>query len=686
MARLCYFLNGLGMGRGRGTPQSDRIDRNRTLTRMISSSRTIRGKSIALLVLVAPVSFLAISPAQAFDLFGIHLWGKKKTSDAGISDPKHYSVEVDMVGDRRNADGSKADLKSVIEGASSLVADKDKPASGSAGLLAKARGDYHRILSALYGEARYGGTISIKVDGREANDIPPDAEIPDNAKIAITVDPGPQFLFSRTAIANMAPPSTDRRDKVQTPEDAGFAPGQVARSGTILKAERLAVEEWREQGHPKARVANEDVVANHDGDKVAADITLDPGRRATYGPVKVVGTARMDPQFVAWMTGLKPGQQYNPRDIEKAKKRLGRMEVFRATTFEEAKEIEPDGTLPMTLTVQERKPRSFGVGAEYSTIDGFGFTGYWMHRNLFGRGERLRFDAKVAGIGSTQENSFDPKNYTYEIGPTFTKPGVYTPDTDFVAALGARREVLDAYTETSVNAKAGFTQVFSDELSGSIYAKASQGHFVDDYFGTRDFTTTGLAGNLIYDSRDNKPNPTTGVYLEGNLEPFYEFHYGNFATRMTAEARAYHGFGKTDRVILAGRIKVGSVVGASIADLPPNQLFLAGGGGSVRGYAYRNIGVRTDTGDVIGGRSLVEASGEVRTRITDSIGAVAFVDAGYVGAKSFPDFSEQMEVGVGGGLRYFTGLGPIRLDVAVPLNRRSGDPSYAFYVGIGQAF
>ncbi len=142
------------------------------------------------------------------------------------------------------------------------------------------------------------------------------------------------------------------------------------------------------------------------------------------------------------------------------------MEVFRAMNFEEAEKIEADGSLPMTLNVQERKPRRFGFGAEYSTLDGFGVTGYWMHRNLFGRGERLRFDAKVSGVGGSQDNSFDPANFTYTLGTSFTKPGVYTPDTDFVAALDAKREVLDAYTETSINAKTGFTQIFSDELSG----------------------------------------------------------------------------------------------------------------------------------------------------------------------------------------------------------------------------
>lgn len=655
---------------------------------MTWSSRTIQGRSIATLLLAAHFASLSVSPALAFEIFGIHLWGEKKNDDADavIADPKHYSVEVVTSGDRRNADGSEADVKSVVEGASGLMSDADKPASGSAGLLAKARGDYRRVLAALYGDGRYGGTISILVDGREANDIPPDADIPDNAKVQISVDPGPQFLFSRTAISNMAPPPLDKRDKVQLPEEAGFAPGQVARSGTVLKAERLAVEAWRQQGYAKARVTGEDVVADHADNRVAADISVDPGRKAHYGPVSVVGTARMNPQFIAWMTGLTPDREYDPDDIEKAKKRLARMEVFRAMSFEEAEKIEPDGSLPMTLNVQERKPRRFGFGAEYSTIDGFGLTGYWMHRNLFGKGERLRFDAKVSGVGGSQDNSFDPANYTYLLGTTFTKPGVYTPDTDFIAALDAKREVLDAYTETSVNAKVGFTQIFSDELSASIYAKASQAQFEDDYFGKRDFTTAGLEGGVVYDTRNNKPDPSSGVYLEGNIQPFYEFHYGNFATRFTAEGRTYYGLGKDDRVVLAGRLKLGSIVGASIADLPPNQLFLAGGGGSVRGYAYRNIGVVTDTGDTIGGRSLVEASGEVRARVTDSIGAVAFVDAGYVGEQSFPDFSEEMRVGVGGGLRYLTGLGPIRLDVAVPLNRRSGDPNLGFYVGIGQAF
>src|SRR5690606_14099365 len=228
--------------------------------------------SIAMLLLAAHFSSLTVSPALAFELFGIRLWGEDKKTDPDIIDPKTYEVEVTTTGDRKNADGTEADLKSVVEGASGLVTDADKPASGSAGLLAKARGDYRRILAALYGEGRYGGTISILVDGREANDIPPDADIPNNAKVAISVDPGPQFLFSRTAISNIAPPPTDKKDHVESPESIGFAPGQVARSGTILRAERLAVEAWRQQGYAKARVTGENVVADHADDRLSADI------------------------------------------------------------------------------------------------------------------------------------------------------------------------------------------------------------------------------------------------------------------------------------------------------------------------------------------------------------------------------------------------------------------------------
>ena len=618
-----------------------------------------------------------VAPAAAFELFGIHLFGKKKDDSAEdvIGEPQRYTVDFSVSGDND-------DVESRLKGASTLWADREKAASGAAGLLAKARGDYRRLLGALYTEGRYGGSISILVGGREAADLPPDTELADPVAVQVVVNPGPIFLFGETSIVHRAPPPTDKTDKVRLPEDEGFLPGEVARSGVVLAAERLSVEAWRQQGYAKAQVASRDVVAEHDTNRLNATLTMDPGRKAYFAPVDVQGTERIDPKFLAWMTGIQPGQEYDPDDLARASKRLARLDVFRAMRFQEGDEIGQDGSLPISLIVQERLPRRFGIGGSYSTIDGAGLEAYWMHRNLFGRAERLRLEAKVSGL----VNSFKPDELTYRLGATFIKPGVYTPDTNFVSSVIGEREVLDAYTRTGVIADAGFTHIFSDELSGRVSLTGGAARFDDDVFGKRNFVNVGLLGGIIYDSRDNKTDATEGYYAEATLEPFYEFNYGNAAGRATVEGRAYYGFGEEKRVVAAGRLKVGTLVGPSIAEIAPDKLFFAGGGGSVRGYGYRNIGVPVGDGRIVGGRSLIEGSAELRTRVTDSIGLVGFVDAGYVGIDSVPKFREDLRVGVGGGLRYITGLGPIRLDAAVPLNRHSGDPSIGFYVGIGQAF
>jgi len=414
---------------------------------------------------------------------------------------------------------------------------------------------------------------------------------------------------------------------------------------------------------------------------VDVSITVDPGRRAAYGQTRVEGAQRMDPGFIRYMTDLPVGQEYDPDDLERARNRLARLDVFQALTVREADEIAANGLLPMTVTVQERPLRRIGVGGTYSTVDGLGLEGFWLHRNLFGRAERLRFDARVGGIGDT----IDYEEFDYSLGATFTRPGVFTPDTDLVASLIGKREVLDVYTETSVTARLGFTHIFNDYLSGEIFGEAKYAEFEDD-LGERSFTTFGVPAKLTFDTRDNASDATEGYFLEVTAEPFYEFEFGNFAARTTGEARAYYGLDAEDRFVLAGKIKIGSIVGPDIPEIPPDKLFLAGGGGSTRGYAYRGIGVE-GPGDVLtGGRSLLEASAEIRARVTDTIGLVGFADVGYVGADSFPSFSEDLKIGVGAGLRYQTGLGPIRLDAAFPLDPGPDDPDFALYVGIGQAF
>lgn len=615
---------------------------------------------------------LASAPVAAFEIFGFKFFEDDVDADAVIADPQPYSVTVVV-----NTTGS---LESVVRSASALVADQAEPASGAAGLLAKARGDYRRIVAALYNEGHYGGTASIRVGGVEAANLAPDVNLPDPVDVAIVVDPGPEFRFNRIGIDNQAPLTSDPYDYVEPPTNAGFGPGLVAKSSVILRAEQLALEAWRQQGYAKAVIASRAVIADHATNLVDVTITVNPGAKAAFGAVTVTGTERMDPDFVRRQTGLTPGEEYDPDELALAQKRLDRLEVFRAARLEAAEAIGADGLLPFDLIVQELPGRRFGAGATYSTIDGLGLEGFHLWRNLFGQAERLRLDARVASIAWP----INTAQFDYMFGGTFTKPGVFTPDTDLIAAIAAERTIYPTYSETSASGRLGLTHILSDQITLEGGAQFEINRF-NDVFGTRDFQTVGLYAGAVLDFRDDSVDATEGWYGAVNLEPFYELNYGNAAARLTVEGRTYFGFGEDDPFVLAGRIKAGALIGPGLSEIPPDKLFFAGGGGSVRGYGFKSIGVDNGAGVVTGGRYLVEASIEARAKVTEDIGVVGFLDGGYVAADRFPAL-EDLRLGAGVGVRYYTGLGPLRLDVALPLNKRPGDPDYALYVGIGQAF
>ena len=401
--------------------------------------------------------------------------------------------------------------------------------------------------------------------------------------------------------------------------------------------------------------------------------------------MSVVGRTRVDPGFIRYMADLEEGDNFDPDEIQAAQDRLGRLGVFRSLRFVEAEEIEPDGSLPITIAVEDRRRRTIGFGGTLSTIDGVGVTAFWQHRNLFGRAEQLRFDAGIDGLGG----SLDPEDYDYNLGVTFTKPGAFNPDTSFITSLIGQRVNYDTYRERSVTASAGFSRQFGARLTGSAFVEASRARYDDD-FGIRHFTTLGVVGNAAYDARDDPFDAHRGYYLALTAQPFYEFEYGNPAAQGTLEGRLYKALGQEDHLVLAARAKVGSFVGPDIAESPPDMLFFAGGGGSVRGYAYQSIGIETIDADgeeqVSGGKGLFEVSGEVRYRINDSFGAVGFVDSGFVAENSSLSGESDLRTGVGLGVRYYTGIGILRADLATPVDPRDDNSLVALYIGIGQAF
>jgi translocation and assembly module TamA len=617
---------------------------------------------------------LAAQPVAALEIFGIRIFGNDG-NDAVIDviDPQPYRLEID----RSRTDGDQRD---VIRAASALVLDQGRPASGAAGLIAKARGDYSRLLAAFYDAGYYGAAISITIDGVEASEADIAGRLSNPAAVRIVVDPGPRFRFGQTGFVN-PPPVGGFRDR--TPDEARreFAGDGPARAGVIRAAAQEAIDAWREAGHPLAAVAGEDLVADHDTQQLDASVTLDPGPRAVMGSTTVIGATRVRRDFIAWMAEIPRGAEYDPSLIARAERRMARLGTFRSFRVNEADGLEADGSLPVSIEVEDRPLRRIGFGATLSSTEGLGLEGFWLHRNLFGRAESLRLDGSINDIGGSEGY----KRYDYRLGASFVRPGTFTQDADLTVGFELEQQVIDIYRERSITASIGLTRIVNELLKSSAGFEAQYSRFQLDGSVSFESTTYSLPLTAEYDRRDDPTDATEGYFLSGELRPFLVSQTGANGVYSLFEARAYRALDPDRRLVLAGRAKIGSIEGAAPAETPPDLLFLAGGGASVRGYEYRDIGVRI-AGAPVGGQSLLEASAEIRYRLTPSIGVVGFTDVAYVSRGGMPDSDGELAIGAGAGLRYQTGIGPIRLDVATPLRNTEGQSRFALYVGIGQAF
>ncbi|QRM56747.1 autotransporter assembly complex family protein [Sinorhizobium sp. BG8] len=584
-----------------------------------------------------------------------------------VIDPVTYKLTLEVGGDDE-------DLKKAIETASNLKQDETKPVSGGLGLVIKARDDRDRILAALYENARYGGVVDVSIKGGAIDSLPPDPDFGMKQDIPVTVrvTPGPVFTFDQVTLNGDA--------EGRTPADYGMVKGARADSTIILKAGERIVNDLKAQGRPLAKLTDRKATADHATNTVDVVISAEGGPVAPIGEVSVTGTKSVNPEFVKMYSRLIAGQPYSPEALTKASDRLRRLGVFSSITIRQADHLAPDGSLPMTIEVSEGKHRYFGAGAQFSTTDGFGVQGYWGHRNLFGEAESLRIEGSVNRLGEGSIGDLD-----YSTGILFAKPGAFGPASTFTASVKAAILDPDAYYAQTVTGAVGAVFELSDYDTLTFGGEISWAK-IDDAFGNNRYLTYSLPIEYVRDTRDDKLNPTKGYRAMINAKPSYEADRGTTFSSFETAFSTYQAVGESNRLVLAGEITAGTIVGASqLSDIPATRRFYLGGGGSVRGYGYQDISPRNRDGDLLGGRSYVQVSAEARFNVTDKIGIVPFLDAGTVSRDEVPDFDD-IRAGAGLGLRYATPFGPIRLDVAVPLNRYDGGESYGIYAGIGQSF
>jgi len=627
--------------------------------------------SIARLLLCGLMSSSALVAATyqagAFELFGFKFFEPKTDEDTDIVNPLRYTVTLSVT-------GGDADLTKALNQASDLVADAAHPVSGSLGLLTKARADRKLLVAALFGKARYDGLVRIAIAGRSIDTLPPDAEFGAGpVPVAISIDPGRKFVLGDVRLTGDA--------AGLSPAEFGLTPGGDAGADTILKAEANIVRRLRDQGRPLADVVARDVIADHNTGRLDVTLNLAAGPVADYGRTTVTGTEAMDPDFTAYMTGLPRGQKYLPKDVDDARDRLVNMGVFSSVAVSTPGKLDANGQIPVDVTVSERKRHYYGVGATLSNTEGLGVEGYWGHRNLFGKGENLRIEGQIGRIFDS--NEFGKLNYS--AGIMFEKPGVVGPASKFFTGLKTIYEHPDAYDRFSVEGNAGLAYDVSRTQKASAEVVVEFSRITDAFVTDKDYLIVSTPLQYIFDNRDDRLNPTKGYRWIAYGEPAYDLLDGTTFVKFRGEFATYKALDEDNRIILAGRAVLGSIVGATVEEVPADRRFYAGGGGSVRGYAYQGIGPKDSEGQPTGGLSLAEGSAELRVAVTEKIGVVPFVDVGTVSLNEVPDLSD-LQTGVGVGLRYLTPFGPLRVDAAVPLDKEEGDPDFGLYAGIGQAF
>jgi translocation and assembly module TamA len=562
-----------------------------------------------------------------------------------------YTVEITGV--------PEDSIASLLRQSSQLVALKDRPPPSLAGLQRRAEGDRERLGAALRSEGFYGATIQTRID-RNATPV----------QVTIDITTGDQYLLAEYEIGYREAPAPERQPAL---EELGLHIGMRARAPDIITAEKTLVEQLGRNGHPQAQVLDRKTLVDHDAKIMTVKLSVDAGPAARFGSVALNGLESVKEDYPRGLIAWRDGESFDTGKLEATRQALAKTGLFASVKVEADKQIGPDGNLPVAITVKEAPHRSIGFGASYSTSEGLGGEVFWEHRNILGRNEQLRLGLTAAEIEQA-------------LAARFRKPAFLRRDQDLLIESSLTNRNTEAFDEQSFLGAAALERELSEHWRASA-GVTGEYSIIEDEDGEHTFQLIGFPVLGKYDSSDNLLNPTEGARLTASITPYSgQGDSPLFFGVGALIGSTYYAIDSDRRFVLAGRAKVGTIFGEQTDDVPANKRFYAGGGGSIRGYEFQSVGPLDAENDPLGGRSVIEVSGELRVRITEEIGVVPFVDGGSAFDPEYPDFEETMRWAGGMGLRYFSPVGPVRLDVAVPINKREIDDAFQFYISLGQAF
>jgi len=572
-----------------------------------------------------------------------------------------YSVVVDGFG--------KTGLEPAFRDSSALI-DGDGKADTAAMVQARAHEDEALAVRLLYSEGYYDATALASLD--QAND--------GALKAVISVTPGKRYRIGDIVInaGQTVPPGLIR-------DSLPLRTGDYIVAAAVEGAEANVGVKLPENGYPFAKVGQRDILL--DPATTTGDYTLpvETGPRGSFRGITTTGERQaFGADHMKVISRFRPGEVYDSRKVDDLRRALVATGLFSSISVDPVRTSEPgpDGTEYVDLAVAQEagKPRTLAGELGYGTGQGFRAEGSWTHRNLFPP-EGALIASVIAG---TQEQG---------ASGTFRRSNAGKRDKTFQAGVTLNHQNYDAYEAYTAGLNIGWsrqsTPIFQKRWTYSYGAEVlltNEQVVVDPATADktrRTYFIGGLPVQLGYDRSNDLLNPTRGFRANLRAEPEGSLQ-GSFSPylRATFDLTGYYPL--SDSLVIAARTRVGTISGVNRDDVAPSRRIYAGGGGSVRGYGYQELGPKDANNDPIGGRSVNEFAVEGRYRFGD-YGVVAFVDAGQVYESSMPQFSN-IRYGAGVGGRFYTNFGPFRADIAMPINRQPGESKFALYIGIGQAF
>jgi translocation and assembly module TamA len=576
----------------------------------------------------------------------LYAWGN---ADADVP----YELTITATGDRT--------LDSALNDASQLSTLADRPPDSEAALRSRAADDRDRLNAVARAYGYYDDEVKVSIDAKAKP-----------ARVTVTVTPGPRYRLTSVEIVPAPGMAFPPGAPTVTAAEVGLKLGEPALAAPVAQANDKIERVFRERSFPFARVTERKVIVDHGTQEMRVTYTIAPGRSAVFGPTRMRGLETVGQDYVERRLHWTLGQPYDVALVDKTKDALVASNLFSTVEVSPQQGDDP-AVAPMAVDVTERPPRTVAVGVAYASTEGISGNATWEHRNLFGEAEDLKLGLLVG-----QEESAATAD--------FRRPDMLGVGWDLVSQLKIDKEDANAYTSDGERLFSGFEyKGFQQIVIG--FGLALEHATITDFELMQRYTLVGIPLYARRDASDDLLNPTTGDREGFTITPYVDPARTSLAfVSMRVNGSYYLKLGETDRYVLAVMGALGATAGVSLDELPKDKRFYVGGGGSVRGYGFQRAGPIGIHDEPIGGLSSTEASLELRYKLTETIGLVPFIDAGNVYDTNFPDLSRRVFIGAGFGVRYYTGLGPLRLDLATPLHQREGDAPIQIYVSLGQAF